>query len=69
VHAKFPCFVAAGGDDSSVTRPSNEDRLALEAVVKKPLHGHKKGVQIQVHDTSLFFHQFVNYLNILMFKY
>ena len=57
VYAKFPCFVAARGDDTSVTCPSNEDRLSLEAVVKKPLYGHKKGIQIQVHDTSLFFHE------------
>jgi hypothetical protein len=56
VHTKFPCFVAAGGDDTSVTRPSNEDGLSLEAVVKKPLHGHKKGVQIQVYNASFFFH-------------
>jgi hypothetical protein len=43
---KLPCFVAAGGDDTSVAGTPNEDRLAFEAVVKKPLYGHKKGVQI-----------------------
>ena len=57
VHAKLSCFVAARGDNPSVACAPDEDRLAFEAVVKKPLHGHKKGVQIQVYNASLFFHE------------